>query len=250
MKISQRRILKMIFAVSAFTLIAGCAKGQTKPEETEVWEPVPEIVRPGSYDRLPPSDAIVLLGEDLSAWESMDGKEVGWIVEEGIATVKPGEGDIRTKQSFGSVQLHVEWRTPAAIEEQKGQGRGNSGVFLQTFYEVQVLDSYKNRTYSNGQAGSLYKQHIPLVNAMRPPMEWQTYDIIYEAPEFDGEKLEKPAYITVIHNGVLIQNHVELKGETVFIGKPEYTPHGKLPLKLQDHGNLISYRNIWIRELD
>jgi hypothetical protein len=164
-------------------------------------------------------------------------------------TVQKGAGDIRTKQAFGDCQLHIEWRAPVEVIGDS-QGRGNSGIFLQSTYEVQVLDSYNNRTYSNGQAASIYKQHMPLVNACRPPGEWQTYDIIYEAPIFhDDGTLARPAFITVIHNGVLVQNHVMLKGHTPYIGLPKYTAHGKLPIRLQDHGNPVSFRNIWIREL-
>ena len=160
-----------------------------------------------------------------------------------------GKGDISTKKEFGDFQLHVEWSAP---EEVKGesQGRGNSGIFLQDRYELQVLDNYKNRTYANGQAGSIYKQHRPLVNAMRKPTEWNTYDIIYTAPRFkeDGS-LFSPAQVTVLHNGVLVQNDVDLKGPTEYIGLPEYKAHGKAPISLQDHGNPVQYRNIWIREL-
>ena len=234
----------------AMLVTAACAQNKMKPEETEVWEPEPTKVTPGQ-NNAPPSDAIILLGNDLSEWQNMRGEDAGWDMVDGVATVKPGTGDIVTKKKFGSVQLHIEWRSPELIPEKKGQGRGNSGVFLQSMYEVQVLDSYENRTYSNGQAGSIYKQYIPLVNANRGPMEWQTYDIIFEAPVFEDGEVVKPAYITVIHNGILIQNHVEIKGETVYIGPPSYKPHdAKMPIKLQDHSNLVSYRNIWVRELD
>lgn len=234
----------ILLSISAFS------QSKMKPQDTEVWKPVPIKVTPGDF-QAPPSDAIVLLGNDFSNWKnSRTGEEVNWSLENGIATVKPGGGGIETKQSFGSVQLHIEWRSPEIVEESEGQGRGNSGVFLQSQYEVQILDSYSSDTYSNGQAGSIYKQFIPLVNATRPPQEWQSYDIIFSAPEFDGDKVTKPAYITVIHNGVLIQNNVELKGKTVYIGYPEYKAHGKLPIQLQDHGNLVSFRNIWLRELD
>jgi len=222
---------------------------EMKPEDTEIWEPEPEVVTPG-IGTAPPSDAIILFdGTDFSNWESARGGEVKWKLEDGAMTAQKGAGDIQTKQSFGDCQLHIEWRTPAEIVGES-QGRGNSGIFLQSTYEVQVLDSYNNRTYSNGQAASIYKQYMPLVNACRPPAEWQTYDIIYEAPVFheDGS-LARAAFITVIHNGVLVQNHVLLKGHTPYIGLPKYTEHGKMPLKLQDHGNPVSFRNIWIREL-
>ena len=226
--------------------------GQDKmpPEATEVWEPEPRVVTPGTNGG-PPSDAIVLFdGENTSAWESIKtGGPIGWQVADNAMTVVKGTGGIRTKQKFEDVQLHIEWRSPTEIEG-NGQGRGNSGVFFQEQYEVQVLDSYRNRTYSNGQAGSLYKQHIPLVNAMRPPGEWQVYDIIFKAPQFNNDGMViAPATVTVIHNGVLVQNHVELRGPTIYIGIPSYKKHGPGSIMLQDHGNPVSFRNIWIREL-
>jgi hypothetical protein len=222
---------------------------EMKPEDTEIWEPEPAMVTPGDHSA-PPSDAIVLFdGSGFSNWETANGDAVKWKLENGAMTVQKGAGDIRTKQAFGDCQLHIEWRTPSEVVG-NSQGRGNSGIFLQSTYEVQVLDSYNNRTYSNGQAASIYKQHMPLVNASRPPGEWQTYDIIYEAPIFhDDGSLARPAFITVIHNGVLVQNHVMLKGHTPYIGLPKYNAHGELPLRLQDHGNPVSFRNIWIREL-
>ncbi len=220
------------------------------PEETEVWDPEPTVVDPGR-DGGPPSDAIVLFdGTDLSAWEREDGSAPGWAVGDGAMTVTAGTGNIRTRQGFGDIQLHLEWRTPTTLEGE-GQGRGNSGVFFMERYEVQVLDSYENRTYSNGQAGSVYKQHIPLVNASRGPGEWQTYDITFSAPRFAADgAVERPAFLTVFHNGVLIQDHVELAGPTVFVGHPSYEAHEeRAPILLQDHGNPVSYRNIWVREL-
>ena len=220
-----------------------------KPEDTEVWEPVPQIVNTlGGV----PDDAVVLFSEEtgLSQWESEDGGEPGWTVSGDHFTVKAGTGVIKSKEKFGSMQLHIEWRSPSEVVSE-GQGRGNSGVFLMGMYEVQVLDSYNNRTYSNGQASSIYKQHIPLANATRPPGEWQTYDIIFNAPEFDSDGVVKtPATVTVIHNGVLVQNNVELLGPTEYIGKPSYRAHEEaLPLVLQDHGNPVSFRNIWVRRL-
>ena len=219
------------------------------PEKTEVWEPEPAVVMPGGHGGAP-SDAIVLFdGTDLSKWTGRNGA-AEWTVSDGAMTVRPGTGSISTRDSFGDVQLHIEWRTPAEIVGE-GQGRGNSGVFLMERYEVQVLDSYENRTYSNGQAGSIYKQHLPLANASRAPGEWQTYDIIFMAPRFlsDGS-LERPATITVLHNGVLVQNHVKIEGPTVFRGQPRYESHApKARIQLQDHRNLVSYRNIWVREL-
>jgi hypothetical protein len=223
---------------------------QPRPQDTEVWEPVPEVITPG-VENAPPSDAIILFsGMDLSSWESYSGNSAPWEVSDGVMTVEPHSGGIQTKQSFGDCQLHIEWRTPEIIVGE-GQGRGNSGIFLMGRYEVQVLDSYNNLTYPNGQAGSIYKQHIPLVNACRAPGEWQSYDIIFTAPVFNEDgTVKKPARATVLHNGVLIQNNVKIQGSTVYIGEPEYESHpDQLPLSLQDHGNPVSYRNIWIREL-
>lgn len=218
---------------------------------TEVWSPVPKVIAAGKTDALPPSDAIVLFdGKDASGWVNKDGKPATWNVAGNILTVKPFAGDIHTKQSFGDCQLHIEWRSPLVVTG-SGQDRGNSGVFLMGRYELQVLDSYNNSTYSNGQAGSIYKQRIPLVNASRAPGEWQSYDVIFTAPVFhDDGSLKTAARITVLHNGVLIQNNVELWGEMQFVGIPYYEKHGpKEPLLLQDHHNLVSFRNIWIREL-
>lgn len=237
-------------AVCVFTVVAVACAQEADPEATEVWEPEPAIVTPGK-GTAPPSDAIVLFdGTSLDSWQHVAGGDVKWNVAEGAMTVEAGTGDIETKQGFGDVQLHVEWRTPAEVSGD-GQGRGNSGVFLQKRYEVQVLDSYDNRTYSNGQAASIYKQYIPLVNASRGPGEWQTYDIVFRAPRFDSSgKLETPGYITVIHNGVLVQNHVEIRGTSVYRGEPKYEAHPlEQPLSLQDHSNPVSYRNIWVREL-
>jgi len=223
------------------------------PALTEVWQPEPPMVTPG-HDGSAPSDAVVLLGRDASAWmpwtDDASGKDapVQWTVEDGVMTVVPGSGAIQSKQSFGDIQLHVEWRSP--VMDTEGQLKGNSGLFLQKRYEVQILDSYRNRTYSNGQAASVYKQYIPLVNASRPPGEWQTYDIIYRSPEFTGDgTLSRPAYVTVLHNGVLVQDHVEIRGATEYRGAPSYTAHGDAPIGLQDHGDRVSFRNIWVREL-
>jgi hypothetical protein len=214
-----------------------------------LYEPVPVVVTPGILTS-PPSDAIILLdGTSLNEWESTKKGEAKWKLEDGGMSVVPGTGSIKTKRSFGDCQLHIEWRSPAIVKGDS-QDRGNSGIFLQGHYEVQVLDSYNSKTYVNGQAGSIYKQYIPLVNACRPPGEWQAYDIIFKAPEFkENGDLLSPGYITVLQNNVLIQNHVELKGNTAHGGKPTYKKHGKLPISLQDHGSTVSYRNIWIREL-
>jgi hypothetical protein len=222
----------------------------TDPKETEVWEPIPAKITPGAKAGDAPSDAIVLFdGSNSDAFTHLDGSPVKWTLSNGALTVKPQSGDIKTRDSFGSCQLHIEWRAPDVIKGD-GQGRGNSGIFLSEKYEVQVLDSYESKTYPNGQASSIYKQHVPLVNANKAPGEWQTYDIIYKAPKFDkrGRKLQSGS-ITVLHNGVLTQNNIEIKGTTEYIGWPKNPAHGDGALKLQDHGDLVSYRNIWIRKL-
>ncbi len=236
-----------IVAPLIFVTSADCQK--MKPQETEVWEPEPAVVTPGKA-MAPPSDAIVLFdGSNTDAWQHKDGSEVGWTIEGDALVVEKGKGGIYTKESFGSVQLHIEWRTPAVVEGE-GQGRGNSGIFLQSVYELQVLDSYQNRTYSNGQAGSIYKQAIPLVNASRRPGEWQSYDIIYHAPTFESEsEYATPPTITVFHNGVLIQDHTVIKGATKYIGPPTVKQHGEAPLMLQDHSNPTAFRNIWLRKI-
>ncbi len=229
---------------------ANAQQPQPDPKLTEVWEPVPRVVTPGAGTAAP-SDAIVLFnGKDLSEWQHVDGGPAKWKVANGAVTVVKSGGNIKTKRAFGDCQLHIEWRTPAKVEGD-GQNRGNSGVFLQERYEVQVLNSYNNRTYSNGQAGSIYKQHIPLVNASRKPGEWQSYDIFFHAPRFaENGTVETPGYMTVVHNGVLVQDHVELKGTTANAGLQTYQKHNaKEPITLQDHNTPVSYRNIWIREL-
>ena len=221
-------------------------------QATEVWEPVPTRI---TFDeKQVPSDAIVLFdGTDLSHWESAsDGSAAPWKIFGDILVTDPGSGDIRTRQEFCDVQLHIEWQAPAEedMEGPEGQGRGNSGVFFQELYEVQVLDSHGGETYPNGQAASVYKQHIPLVNATKPIDQWNVYDIIYSAPDFNQSGgLTRPAYITVLHNGVLVQNHVAVQGPTAWIGHLPYEAHGCAPLRLQDHGNPSRFRNIWIREL-
>ncbi len=228
------------------------AQHRGDPTLTEIWWPVPRLVAPGKTDADPPSDAIVLFRakKDTANWVSKDGKPFNWKADDNGFTVVPFSGDLRTKQSFGDCQLHIEWRTPAEVKD-SGQGRGNSGVFLMSLYELQVLDSYDNLTYSNGQAGSIYKQHMPMVNVCKPPGQWQSYDIFFTAPQFyEDSSLKSPARMTVIQNGVLIQNNVELWGPMQFIGVPKYVKHAaKEPLLLQDHHNTVSFRNIWIREL-
>lgn len=222
-----------------------------KPEDTEYYKPVPKVVTPGKSEATPPSDAIILFdGKNLDNWENAKtGDPAGWTVSGGAMTIKPGSGDIRTKQSFEDFQLHIEWRTPNPPKGE-GQARGNSGVYLQSLYELQVLDSYNSKTYVNGQAGSIYKQYPPLVNACKPPGVWQSYDVIFKAPRFnDDGTVKSPAHVTAFQNGVLIQNNVELKGRTLYIGHPYYEKHGPMPLLLQDHNNPVSYRNVWIRPL-
>ncbi len=206
--------------------------------------PEPKIVNPGPIGG-PPSDATVLFdGKDLSQWEGGD----QWEIKDGYAVAR-GTG-ITTKQPFGDCQLHVEWASPSEVSG-SGQGRGNSGVYLMGKYELQVLDSFENVTYFDGQAGAIYKQRPPLVNASRPPGEWQAYDIVFQGPRFDEQgKLLRPGYMTVLHNGVLIQNHTRLLGGTFYERPPQYEPHpDKLPIHIQFHGNPVRYRNLWIREL-
>lgn len=204
----------------------------------------PKVIDPGPIGG-PPSDAIVLFdGKDLSQWHGGE----KWEIKEGYAITR--EADITSKQTFGDCQLHIEWATPAEVSGE-GQGRGNSGIYLMDRYELQVLDSYENKTYFDGQAASIYKQHPPMVNACRKPGEWQAYDIIFTAPRFDDQgMLVKPAYMTVLHNGIVVQNHFELLGGTFYDRPPAYEAHPpKGPIHLQFHGNAARYRNIWIREI-
>ncbi len=257
----KRFLLTVIATIAILTIVNAQNKANQDSLEkaaakSELWEPVPVSVITGKPYSDAPSDAIVLFnGKDLNSFQKLDNKPAGWKLDkEGSVTVVKGSGNIATKQGFGSCQLHIEWREPAMIAG-TSQTRGNSGIFFMGKYELQVLDSYNNPTYVNGQAGSIYKQYIPLVNASKKPGEWQTYDVIFTAPQFysDGS-LQTPAYITVLHNGVLVQNHVAIKGNTDWTMTPKYFAHkDKEPLILQDHGmdggNPMSYRNIWIREL-
>lgn len=232
-----------------------------KPEDTEVWEPVPKVVAASPQFTPPPSDALVLFdGKDLTQWVSADDRNAPakWKVAGGIFTVDKKTGNIETKRSFTNYQLHLEWRVPATIAG-TGQVRGNSGLFLASLgkgdlgYELQILDSYQNKTYVNGMAGSIYKQLIPLANPTRKPGEWQSYDVLWTAPTFKADgSVQSPARVTVLFNGVVVQNNVALAGPTVYIGKPSYQKHGPSPIKLQSHGDPsepLSFRNIWVREL-
>ena len=222
------------------------------PKTTELWFPVPKKVTPGAEVGAAPSDAIILFdGKNLDAWKSAkDDSAAGWKIVDGQLVVAPGTGDINTKEKFGDAQLHIEWWDPQLPADKVNQDRGNSGVFLQDVYEVQVLDNFENKTYVNGMVGSIYKQYPPLVNAAWPAEHWQIYDIIFTAPRFatDGS-LQSPARLTVLLNGVLVQNNSVLKGGTTYIGAPSYRPHGDMPLRLQDHGHLVRFRNIWVRKL-
>ncbi|HWD87455.1 MAG TPA: DUF1080 domain-containing protein [Mucilaginibacter sp.] len=250
----------ILTALMAGSIFMAKAQEKAKPEDTEIYTPVPPVVTPGAHVGDAPSDAIVLFdGKNLDQWvQNGDGSPAKWDVKDGILTVNKNYGNIETKRKFTNYQLHIEWREPSDLEGE-GQARGNSGVFLASIgkgdagYELQVLDSYKNKTYTNGMAGSLYKQAVPLANPARPDGEWQSYDVVWTAPTFnDDGSLKTPAYATVFFNGVLVENHFELKGPTLYIGKPQYKAHGASPIKLQAHGDKskpLSFRNIWVREL-
>ncbi len=259
-RFSQILALASLASMTAFLIAQEPAK--PKPEDTEVWEPVPKIVTPGATSAEPPSDAIVLFdGKNLDEWVSaQDHSPAKWDVANGILTVSKahGVGNIETKRAFKNYQLHIEWRIPENITG-SGQARGNSGVFLASTgpgddgYELQVLDSYNNKTYVNGQAASIYKQSPPLVNPNRKPGEWQSYDVVWTAPTFnDDGSVKTPACVTAFFNGVLVQNHFQLKGQTLYIGQPFYKKYDSAPIKLQAHGDKsepLSFRNIWVRDI-
>lgn len=251
----MKKVLLFVCAICGFTTISAQEGGHVSPAATEWYAPVPPVVQPADKPGNPPSDAIVLFdGKDLSKWVSpvKDGKPVAakWKIEDGAIVIVPGSGPIQTKEYFGDCQLHIEFKTPEPGPNNTLQMKGNSGIFLQSIYEVQVLDAEDNPTYVNGMVGSIYKQQAPLANPYTGTNKWQVYDIFWKAPRFgtDGE-LVSPAMITVLLNGVLIQNNYILKGNTPYIGFPTYKPHGLQPLLLQDHGVPVAYRNIWIRNL-
>ena len=260
MKPQQLRLAVIGASIIALPLAAQQPATTAKPSDTEVWAPVPAIVTPGANVGDPPSDAIRLFdGSNLNEWvNTKDKSPAGWSVSDGIVTVVKPVGNIETKRRFKNYQLHLEWRIPSNITG-TDQGRGNSGVFLASTgdgdagYEMQIMDSYENKTYVNGQVASIYKQAIPLANAARKPGEWQTYDVVWTAPVFGANgALISPAAVTAFHNGVLVQDHFILKGETRYIGAPYYTAYDRAPIKLQAHGDKsepISFRNIWVREL-
>lgn len=253
----------LVLSLSVMSLaMAQLQPTKQTPESSEIWEPVPPVITPGNTGPMAsgitaPSDAIVLFdGKNSDQWVASQGYTptspspgaLQWPITDGILYSNKGSS-ARTKQEFGDFQLHIEFKTPEKVEG-NGQGRGNSGIFLQGRYELQVLDNYNNATYVNGMVGSIYKQAIPLVNPSRKPGEWQTYDIVYTAPRFNKTGLMvDPAFVTVLLNGVLVQNHVAIRGTTEYIGYPKVQAHGKGPLILQDHGNPVGFRNIWIREL-
>lgn len=251
----------LLLPIFAYCMASNAQETNAKPEDTEVWQPVPKVVTPGTNCSGAPSDAIILFdGKNEDEWVSaQDHSPAKWTVADGLLTVNKSAGNIETKRSFRNYQLHIEWKIPANITG-SGQARGNSGVFLASTgpgddgYELQVLDAYNNSTYVNGMAGSIYKQAIPLVNPARKPGEWEVYDVVWTAPTFnDDGSLKTPASVTAFFNGVLVQNHFELKGQTLYIGKPFYKKYDAAPIKLQAHGDKsepISFRNIWVRELN
>lgn len=243
------RFAHLLAAVLAPLGLAAQSTQRWKAHDPE--RPKPPVVAPGAAIGQPPSDAIVLFdGGSLDAWTSENGGSPGWVLRDGYMETAPGAGAIQTRRGFGDVQLHVEWASPSRVEG-SGQGRGNSGVIIMGRYEVQVLDSWQNQTYTDGQAGAVYGQYPPLVNAARPPGEWQSYDIVFRRPRFGaGGEVSAPASLTVFHNGVLIQDKVRLWGSTNWLQYGKYEAHAdSLPLMLQDHSNPVRYRNIWVRPL-
>ena len=239
--------------ISAACFLSIYSFAQKDPKTTEVWTPEPKVITPGKTNSDAPSDAVILFdGKSASNWKQKNGDDAKWTVADNALTVKPGTGEIQSKQKFGDCQLHIEWRVDKDVKGEN-QDRGNSGVFLMGRYELQVLDNYNgiNKTYANGQAGSIYKQTPPLVNVCKAPGEWQTYDIIFTAPRFsENGSVIIPAHITVLQNGVLIQNNTTIWGGSEYIGSPTYKKHdAKESITLQDHGHLTSFRNIWVREL-
>ncbi len=244
--------MKNFFILAFFLAVAPLLAQEAgkDPKTTELWAITPKVVTPGTNYGEAPSDAEILFdGKDLNNWTGENNSAPKWEVKDGAVTVTKSGGIIKTKKTYADAQLHIEWRTPAKVEGE-GQGRGNSGIFFMERYELQVLDSYDNKTYPNGQAGSIYKQSVPLVNASRKPGEWQAYDVVFIAPRFsENGRVITPARITVFHNGILVQNNTEIWGGTQYIGLPFYEAHGKGSLVLQEHGNPVSYRNIWIRPL-
>jgi hypothetical protein len=247
----NKSIVAALVMLPGLAMAQGAGNPNVKPELTEVWSPVPPRVIPGAVTGAPPSDAVLLFnGHDLANWESIKGGPADWKVGDGEFVILPKSGSIQTKEKYGDVQLHVEWMVPVLPANRKGQDRGNSGIFLQGLYEVQVLDSLDNATYVNGEAGSIYKQYAPLVNAQRPAPASQSYDIVYLAPRFHGDgTLAEPARMTIFLNGVLVQNNVALRGPTEYRGEPLYHAHGDAPLLLQAHNNEVHYRNLWLRKL-
>ena len=254
----SRHLLALgVAALGATVVLPAAARAQAMTDwpQHSMDRPQPTVVDPGPYTGpvAPPADAIVLFnGHDLSNWENADsaGKPARWKVEHGYIEVGPNTGDISTKQAFGDYQLHIEWATPTPPTGES-QERGNSGVYLAKTYEVQVLDSYKNPTFADGAAASMFGQYPPLVNASRPPGQWQTYDIIWHGPRFDNSgTLTRPARVTVFHNGVLVQDNVTLTGPTAYKRRPPYKAQpAKMPLELQDHTYPVRFRDIWVREI-
>ncbi|AQT67102.1 hypothetical protein STSP2_00242 [Anaerohalosphaera lusitana] len=249
-----RSVLMVLFVVAGCT---GLTLTQSKWKVHDPDRPLPDTVKPASCSTQEsageaPGDAIILFdGENLSKWSSVKGGgPAKWTVKDGYMQVKPGAGDIITKDKFGDYQLHLEWASPEN-DKNGGQGKGNSGVFLANNYEIQILDCYNNPTYADGTAGAVYGQSPPAVNVCRKPGQWQTYDIVFHAPEFEDGKVTQPATVTVFHNGVLIQDHWVIKGMTLWKKRPYYKPHAeKMPIRLQDHSDQVKYRNIWLRPLD